>query len=99
MRYVIFLALLAGCATPEQEIEAEREAYRNAVHSQCRNYGFAPGSPQYSDCLMRVDMAYRQMLIQQELQEESAARARSLPYCASLPPGLAGAYRARGACR
>lgn len=101
MRYVLLL-LLAGCATQEElaaQHAAEQAQYRNAVHAQCRGYGLTQGTTQFSECLMRVDMAYRQLLLDHALQEETAARTRALPYCSSLPPGLAGAYRAQGRCR
>ena len=42
--------LLAGCAagpTPEQQREADRQ--------RCTDYGFAPGTDRFAQCMMRTD--------------------------------------------
>jgi hypothetical protein len=63
----LFLAclsvLLASCTTPEQqaqEEQAQAEAYRRYVMAQCKSYGHTPGTPDFKNCLMQVDMANRQ---------------------------------------
>lgn len=58
MRYLLVL-LLAGCATQEQLQERQR-AYMNTLYAQCSAYGFAQGTPDFGQCLMRLDMANRQ---------------------------------------
>lgn len=58
MRYLIVL-LLAGCATQEQ-IHARQQAYVAKLAAQCDAYGFQRGSAEFSQCVMRLDMANRQ---------------------------------------
>ena len=75
MRYLIVLALLAGCASqPQPTPEEQARAYTEGVNAQCRSYGFTPGTADFRDCVMRIDMAnrqafeaQRQMLLQQYL--------------------------------
>lgn len=77
MRYLFVLLLLGGCATPEQraaDAAAQRAAYRVKVEDTCFAYGYKPNTPEWSNCMMQVDMAYqqqnaamRQMLIQHQL--------------------------------
>lgn len=58
-RYLFIVLLLAGCATQEQ-LQARQQAYANSLYAQCSAYGFARGTPEFSQCVMRLDMANRQ---------------------------------------
>lgn len=83
MRFIaLSLLVLAGCATDDRA-NHERQAaeYRAGVEGQCRAYGFTEGSPEFRDCLMRVDMtnrqayeANRQMLLQQYINQQGIFR-------------------------
>ena len=86
--------LLMGCA--QQPVGP---SYQERVHARCASYGFTPGTDQFRDCVMKVDMAVRQAVIQQELQDQSAAQVRAMPLCSSLTAFEAGFYRAQGRCR
>lgn len=91
MRYAICLVvLLAGCESlidpgkkerEAREQAARAEAYRRHVNAQCRAYGFKEETPEYRQCLMQVDMAYRQqdeaqrqMLMQQFIHQRGIFR-------------------------
>jgi hypothetical protein len=112
------VVLLASCSsmTPEeraarrqaayeaeqQQLAAQREAYRQRLYSQCSAYGFQQGTPDFSRCLMQVDTANQQqdaqmraVILQQLLQQQY----QSMPLCSSLPPGMAGYRRAEATCR
>jgi hypothetical protein len=101
--------VLVGCISPEErerrlqaraeQEEAQRQAYRQGIQNRCASYGFRPGTPDFSNCVMQIDQGNRQMLMQQMLQDESARQQRAMPYCADLPPGQAGYMRAQGRCR
>ena len=75
----LLLALMAGCATPQQKAEQRAadeqqraKEYRVMVENQCFAYGFKPNTAEWPRCLMQVDMANRQQdaarrqMIQQE---------------------------------
>jgi hypothetical protein len=70
-RRALLVLLLAGCATDRAAEDAARaEAYRQHVRAQCHDYGFEPNTKEFRECLMRVDMQYRdqqQRLLQQML--------------------------------
>ena len=84
MRYLFVLMLLAGCATQEQRAEEQRARaaqHRVAVEDQCFRYGFKPNTKEWPNCLMQVDMAFRQqdanqrqMLLQQYMQQQGIFR-------------------------
>lgn len=103
--YLLVLLATSACATDDRQREqqiAAQQAYAARVQAQCQGYGFVPGTAEFRDCVMRVDMANRQtdaqtrqMLIEQQIQRDTAL----LPLCSTLPPGLAGYRRAQGACR
>ena len=84
MRYLIVLFMLAGCATDDEaEARAQAAAYRDGVRNQCRAYGFKDDTPEFRDCLMRIDMAnrqqweaQRQMLLQQQIYQQGVFRPR-----------------------
>jgi hypothetical protein len=107
--FVLLLVSLTGCYSAEermrrrelaaQQEEANRQAYRDAVAYRCQSYGFRPGTPDFSNCVMQIDQSNRTMLMQQMLQDESARQTRALPPCSQLPPGQAGYMRAQGQCR
>lgn len=88
MRYLVVLVVLAGCTTQaerqQRDYEAEQaraRAYTQQVDGQCRSYGFKDGTPEFRDCVMRVDTAnrqqweaQRQMLLQQYIQQQGIFR-------------------------
>lgn len=90
MRYLFVLLILttAGCESAQQrrdredaENQARAAAYRDGVRNQCRGYGFKDDTPEFRDCLMRVDTAnraqweaQRQMLLQQHIQQQGIFR-------------------------
>lgn len=43
---------LFGCASDEEM----RRQYVADVNAQCRAYGFKPGTPEFSNCLMQIDV-------------------------------------------
>ena len=106
---VLSMVLLGGCISVEERErrqqlaaeheQAQRQAYRQRINDRCASYGFRPGTPDFSNCVMQIDQGNRQMIRQQILQEESARQQRAMPYCSELPPGQAGYMRAQGQCR
>lgn len=106
MRYLFVLLFVAGCAIePDEQVvdsSSGQEAIQQRLIAQCRAYGFTEGTPEFSQCLMQIDMARKQrdsqvdqLLMQELIQQER----RPLPSCASFPPGLAGYKKAAGECR
>ncbi len=103
-RYLSVLLLIGGCAseTVQADDAQDRAAYREHVYAQCDSYGYQRGSKAFSDCLMSVDLANRQMADQLRgaiLQEALQREYRTLPLCSSLPSGMSGYERAAGRCR
>jgi hypothetical protein len=110
MRYLLFMLALVGCATEEprreqaerQTVAAQQAAYQRSLEYRCTSYGFVRGTADFRNCLMQVDMAYRQQdaktrnaMLQQILEKKYGA----MPLCSSLPSSLAGYHRAQGHCQ
>lgn len=63
-RLLLMVLLLAGCVSPEQaarnrEAQAyreaqQREAYREAVFSQCDRMGFTRGTDAFANCVLQT---------------------------------------------
>lgn len=53
---LLCVAILAGCAMPN-----ERWAQR--IAQDCVGYGFTPGTPEYSNCLMVSDQSQKAALL------------------------------------
>ena len=76
---VAFLFLMGGCATPEQRAAqerqqaAERAAFqariRAAIEKRCKDYGFQPGTPSFSNCLMQMDQRVQQGIAAKQAKE------------------------------
>jgi len=114
MRVLWLVLALLGCASEEArrqalerhaaeeaaQNEAAGRAYRERVYSQCRAYGFAVGTPQFSNCLMQVDMANHQQNAQtQNIVLQQMRYEQAMPLCSSLSPFLAGYYKPQGRCQ
>lgn len=50
MKRLLLVLLLAGCVNTQEM----QQAYLNNLSSQCAGFGFRPGTPQMSDCMMRL---------------------------------------------
>ncbi len=63
MRIPITLSLallLIACATSEErslQREARDEQYRQELNNKCAAQGFAQGTPAFSNCVTRLDLA------------------------------------------
>jgi hypothetical protein len=78
-----------SCANPEQ-IAARQDAV-------CQSYGAKPGTPEYTDCRLRlVEMQNRNDIERRRALSQGVA---DVPNCANLPPAQAFACGAAGAGR
>lgn len=66
MRYlIVLLAVLAGCASVEQRnrererAEMAKKLYAALLQKKCQEYGFAPNTTAFSNCLMQLDLAVK----------------------------------------
>src|SRR5712691_7650704 len=83
----LFAWALCGCASPEQ-IAARQDAI-------CQSYGAVPGSPEYTDCRLRlVEMENRNDMERRRALSQGLANASN---CANLPAAQAFACGAAGA--
>jgi hypothetical protein len=53
------------------------EQMRTAAESQCRGYGFAPGTTPFAQCVMQIDMAKRAAFDQQRQAEQLRSQRHS----------------------
>jgi len=86
----IALLAISACSTPQQqyaqeqrkkaELRAAAEQRQREIEGQCRNYGFEPRTTAFSQCLMQLDQAQRQVALafsQRKAQESRCEFARS----------------------
>lgn len=59
MRYVLILALLAGCATPEQQAANMKRYGDNVYGPQCEGLGFQKDTPDYRYCMVQLHVGNR----------------------------------------
>ena len=85
----------------ERRFEAQR---RGKIDSQCRSYGFSPGTTPFSECVMKIDVAEREVTKQRVIaavqQEQRVSQCKMVEAQAWLTPGLSfadGAARASSA--
>ena len=76
-------------------VEAERrfEAQRRVkIDNQCRSYGFSPGTTPFSECVMKIDVAEREVTKQRTIaavqQEQRVSQCKMVEAQAWLTPGL-----------
>jgi hypothetical protein len=76
--YLAVLLALAGCATPEQRANDQRQrqaAYADALTQKCVAYGFKQGEPAMANCRMQLDMAVRQQAAAKKAQDDATTNA------------------------
>jgi hypothetical protein len=52
--------LVSGCGLSPSYRAAQESARQAEIGKRCEGYGFRPGTPAYSDCRMKVDLAEKQ---------------------------------------
>jgi len=81
----VLAAALSGCAEYEMQqqaaqAQARQQAQVNYVaglRNRCAAYGYSPGTPEFSNCMMQVDQA-QQAASQADLQQRRAIGAAIL---------------------
>lgn len=58
----LLFVLVAGCATEQTAYQQQQRAeqYRERLAAQCSDFGFTPGTPDFSNCMMQLHQAGEQ---------------------------------------
>lgn len=90
----------------QERQQAARQAYTDDLRRQCAAIGYTPDTDQFRQCILQLhsnnqaaNAQERAVLMQQLLQGAREQQYRQMPYCSSLPAGLAGYQRAQGTCK
>ena len=90
----------------QQRFDAARRAYTDDLRRQCAAIGYHPDTDPFRQCILQLhsnnqasDAQTRAVLMQQLLQGAREQQYRQMPYCSSLPAGIAGYQRAQGTCK
>ena len=60
---VLFVVLLAGCTTPEQQRQADED--------KCRSYGFTHRNDAFAECLQRIELDRRAAIRSSSISRDS----------------------------
>lgn len=78
---VVAAVALAGCGPSRQELMM-------AAGDDCRAYGFVPGSPEYSNCMMTKDSQYQAADFQRRQAVAAGLRQMGAQIAAPPPRGV-----------
>jgi len=91
------MPLITACATPEQRYaqERQRQALQQAASAQrqaslearCRGYGFELKTPEFAQCMMKLDQVEQQAAQQQKQRAELESRCGLVQAQAHFTPG------------
>ncbi len=76
---ILFISSCADYRAERQKLKLERErlAYENQMKMDkdtCKHYGFKKNTVEFSDCLMKIDIARKENLITRKMLECEAVR-------------------------